>query len=154
MKLSHTNFAMLIMRLLSFVVSRFTNFSSLVSLAISLMVDLALLKRSSLRGAFEVHSVRKWTSLSILFSLHILQILRSASTGGLVCLPISISSWWELSLSLVGSMSIVLRPTGPTAHWSYGPLVLRPIGPTAHWSYSPLVLPLGIYNTQYYSSII
>ena len=103
MKLSHTNFAMLIMRLLSFVVSRFTNFSSLVSLAISLMVDLALLKRSSLRGAFEVHSVRKWTSLSILFSLHILQILRSASTGGLVCLPISISSWWELSLSLVNA---------------------------------------------------
>ena len=91
------------MRLLSFVVSRFTNFSSLVSLAISLMVDLALLKRSSLRGAFEVHSVRKWTSLSILFSLHILQILRSASTGGLVCLPISISSWWELSLSLVNA---------------------------------------------------
>ena len=78
MKLSHTNFATLMMRLLSLVVSRLTNFSSLVSLAISLMVDSALVKRSSLRGAFEVHSVRKWTSLSIFFSLHVLQILRSA----------------------------------------------------------------------------
>ena len=65
MKLSHTNFATLMMRFLSLVVSRLTNFSSLVSLAISLMVDSALVKRSSLRGAFEVHSVRKWTSLSI-----------------------------------------------------------------------------------------
>ena len=92
MKLSHTNFATLMMRFLSLVVSRLTNLSSLVSLAISLMVDSALVKRSSLRGAFEVHSVRKWTSLSIFFSLHVLPILRSASTGGLVCLPISISS--------------------------------------------------------------
>ena len=81
MKLSHTNFATLMMRFLSLVVSRLTNFSSLVSLAISLMVDSALVKRSSLRGAVEVHSVRKWTSLSIFLSLHVLQILRSASTG-------------------------------------------------------------------------
>ena len=61
-KLSHTNFATLslMMRFLSLVVSRLTNFSSLVSLAISLMVDSALVKGSSLRRAFEVHSVRKW----------------------------------------------------------------------------------------------
>ena len=72
MKLSHTNFATLMMRFLSLVVSRLTNFSSLVSLAISLMVGSALVKRSSLRGAFEVHSVRKWTSLSIYYIVYLL----------------------------------------------------------------------------------
>ena len=50
-----------------------------------------------------------------------------------------------------GDEPIVLRPIGPTthwsyttAHWSYNPLVLHPIGPTTHWSYNPLVLqPIG-----------
>ena len=38
-----------------------------------------------------------------------------------------------------GSMSIVLQPTGPTAHWSYIPLVLQPTGPTIrHLQYSVL----------------
>ena len=34
-----------------------------------------------------------------------------------------------------GDCPLVLRPIGPTTHWSYGPLVLRPIGNMARKSY-------------------
>ena len=36
---------------------------------------------------------------------------------------------------VIGYSPLVLRPIGPTTHWSDDPLVLRPIGPTTHWSY-------------------
>ena len=39
-----------------------------------------------------------------------------------------------------GYCQLVLRPIGPTTHWSYGPLVLQPIGPRTHWSSNSLVL--------------
>ena len=50
--------------------------------------------------------------------------------------------WVTGRLCLFGDCPLVLRPIGPTTHWSYGPWFLRPIGPTAHWSYGPLVLQL------------
>ena len=31
-----------------------------------------------------------------------------------------------------------------TAHWSYDPLVLRPIGPTTHWSYKSNCSDIGV----------
>ena len=49
---------------------------------------------------------------------------------------------WSCPHWSYGSMSIVIRPTGPigpTAHWSYSPLVLQPTGPTIrHLQYSVL----------------
>ena len=37
---------------------------------------------------------------------------------------------WFAEVDLTGYSPLVLRPIGPTTHWSYDPLVLRPIGPT------------------------
>ena len=39
---------------------------------------------------------------------------------------------YDRLLSVIDLSDIVLRPIGPTTHWSDDPSVLRPIGPTNH----------------------
>ena len=64
--------------------------------------------------------------------------------GPIVLRPIGPTTHWSYTTAHWSYNPLVLHPIGPTAHWSYSPLVLQPIGPTSHWSYSPLVLqPIG-----------
>ena len=73
----------------------------------------------------------------------------------IVLRPIGPTTHWSYTTAHWSYNPLVLQPIGPTAHWCYNPLVLHPIGATAHWSYNPLVLqPIGPTTHWSYSPLV
>ena len=106
-------------------------------------MDILTNSQHKLRGPHRF--LHKGSCIAILIKL--VRESYSQGDGPIVLRPIGPTTHWSYTTAHWSYNPLVLHPIGPTTHWSYNPLVLhynplvlQPIGPTSHWSYNPLVL--------------